>query len=112
MASNPMQRKSRNSFLIGVVITLIIATVPIFFLFRQLKSKTDELNTELNAKKNVYVLNQDVKSGQILTEDMFSTKRIHQDSIPSNATSVASVIDSWFLQTKEGEEIHTDKEGL
>ena len=112
MASNPMQRKSRNSFLIGVVITLIIATVPIFFLFRQLQSKTDELNTELNAKKNVYVLNQDVKSGQILTEDMFSTKRIHQDSIPSNATSVASVIDSWFLQTKEGEEIHTDKEGL
>ena len=41
MASNPMQRKSRNSFLIGVVITLIIATVPIFFLFRQLQSKTD-----------------------------------------------------------------------
>ena len=112
MASNPMQRKSRNSFLIGVVITLIIATVPIFFLFRQLQSKTDELNTELNAKKYVYVLNQDVKSGQILTEDMFSTKRIHKDSIPSNATSVASVIDSWFLQTKEGEEIHTDKEGL
>ncbi len=112
MASNPMQRKSRNSFLIGVVITLIIATVPIFFLFRQLQSKTDELNTELNAKQNVYVLNQDVKSGQILTEDMFSTKRIHKDSIPSNATSVASVIDSWFLQTKEGEEIHTDKEGL
>lgn len=112
MVSNPMQRKSRNSFLLGVIITLLIAGVIIALLFLQLKQKTEELQAELNAKKVVYTLTQDVKSGQVLTQDMFQTKKIHKDSIPSNATSVASVIESWFLQTKEGEMICTDKYGL
>lgn len=108
MASNPMQRKSRNSFLLGMIITLLITGVIIVLLFIQLKQKTEELNAELSAKVNVYVLNQNVKAGQILTEDMFQLKKIHKDSIPSNATSVSSVIDTWFLQTKEGDMISTD----
>ena len=112
MASNPMQRKARNSFLLGVIITLLIAGVIIALLFVQLKQKTEELNKELNAKVNVYTLNQDVKSGQVLTQDMFSTKKIHKDSIPSNATALASVIDTWFLQTKDGTMLNTDAQGL
>lgn len=108
MASNPMQRKSRNAFLLGVIITLLIAGGIILLLFLQLKQKTEELNAELNAKVNVYTLNQDVKSGQVLTKDMFTIKKIHKDSIPSNATALSSVIDTWFLQTKEGDMIATD----
>ncbi len=112
MASNPMQRKSRNSFLLGVIITLLIAGVIIALLFLQLKQKTEDLNAELNAKVNVYTLNQNVKSGQVLTEDMFSLKKIHKDSIPSNATALSSVVDSWFLQTKDGTMVNTDSDGL
>ncbi len=112
MASNPMQRKSRNSFLLGMIITLLITGIVIAFLFLQLKQKSDELKAELDAKVLVYALNQDVKANQVLTEDMFSRKLIHKDSIPSNATSVSSVIDTWFLQTKEGEMVRRDKYGL
>ena len=112
MASNPMQRKSRNSFLLGVIITLLIAGVIIALLFMQLKKKTEDLNAELNAKVNVYTLNQNVKSGQVLTSDMFVIKKIHKDSIPSNATALSSVIDSWFLQTKDGTMVKTDEQGL
>ena len=108
MASNPMQRKARNSFLLGVIITLLIAGVIIALLFLQLKQKTESLNAELNAKVNVYTLKQNVKSGQVLTQDMFEMKKIHKDSIPSNATALPSVIDTWFLQTKEGDMIYTD----
>ena len=32
MASNPMQRKARNSFLLGVFITMIIAAIVIAYL--------------------------------------------------------------------------------
>ena len=60
----------------------------------------------------VYTLTQYVKAGQILTQDMFQLKSIHSDSIPSNATSTVSVVESWFLQTKEGEAVSTDKYGL
>ena len=112
MASNPMQRKSRNSFLLGVIITLLIAGVIIALLFMQLKKKTEDLNAELKAKVNVYTLNQNVKSGQVLTSDMFVIKKIHKDSIPSNATALSSVIDSWFLQTKDGTMVKTDEQGL
>lgn len=62
MVSNPMQRKARNSFLLGMIVTLLIAGVIMALLFVQLKQKTDELKAEVNAKRNVYVLNQDVKS--------------------------------------------------
>ena len=108
MASNPMQRKARNSFLLGMIVTLLIAGVIIALLFMQLKQKTDELKAEVNAKRNVYVLKQDVKSGQIITEDMFETKQVNQDAIPSNATATASVISTWFLQTKDGKTFNTD----
>ena len=112
MASNPMQRKSRNAFLLGMIITLLITGVIIVLLFLQLKQKNDELNAELNAKVKVYTLTKNVKSGQVLTQDMFKLKKIHKDSVPNNATSVEKVIESWFLQTKEGEMISTDKYGL
>ncbi len=112
MASNPMQRKSRNSFLLGMILTLLITGVIIALLFLQLKQKTEQLNAELNAKVNVYTLTQNVKSGQVLTQDMFALKKIHKDSIPSNATALPSVIDAWFLQTKDGTMVNTDSQGL
>ena len=108
MASNPMQRKARNSFLLGVIITLLIAGIIVALLFVQLKQKTEQLRAEANAKRNVYVLTQDVKSGQVITEDMFTTKQVNQDAIPSNATATASVISSWYLQTKDGKTFNTD----
>ena len=112
MASNPMQRKSRNSFLLGIIVTLLITGVVIAFLLLSLKQKNDELKAEQEAKKMVYTLTQNVSAGQILTEDMFALKRIHKDSIPCNATATLQVIESWFLQTKEGESVCRDKYGL
>ena len=108
MASNPMQRKARNSFLLGVIITLLIAGVIVALLFVQLKQKTEQLKAEADSKRNVYVLSQDVKSGQVITQDMFVTKQISQDAIPSNATATSSVIDTWYLQTKDGKTFSTD----
>ena len=108
MASNPMQRKARNSFLLGMIITLLIAGVIIALLFVQLKQKSDQLKAEANAKRNVYVLNQDVKSGQVITEDMFTTQQVNKDAIPSNATATASVISTWYVQTKDGKTFNSD----
>lgn len=112
MAVNPMQRKARNSFLLGIIVSLLITGVVIIFLFLQLKKVKDEQAKEAALKVNVYTLNQDVKSGQVLTEDMFSLQTVNKTLIPNNATSVSSVIDTWFLQTKDGERVYTDKKGL
>ena len=112
MAVNPMQRKARNSFLLGMVVALLITGVIIVLLFLQLKQVKDEQAKQMSLLVNVYKLNQDVKSGQVLTEDMFTTETVNKTLIPSNATSVLDVIDSWFLQTKDGERVFTDEKGL
>ena len=112
MASNPMQRKARNSFLLGMIITLLITGAIIVFLFLQLNQQI-QAKKELEAQKvNVYTLNTDVKSGQVITEDMFTMLSVDKSTIPANATSVIGVIDSWYLQTKDGQMFNTDAEGL
>ena len=112
MASNPMQRKSRNSFLLGIIVTLLITGVVIAFLLLMLKQKDDQIKAEQEARVTVYTLTQNVKAAQILTQDMFMMQSVNVNTVPSNATSTASVIESWFLQTKEGEQVCTDKNGL
>ena len=42
MATNPMQRKARNSFLLGIIVTLIITGVVIALLMLQLKNYKDK----------------------------------------------------------------------
>ena len=112
MAVNPMQRKARNSFLLGMIITLLITGVIIVLLFLQLKKSKDEMTAELAKRVNVYVLNQNVKSGQILTQDMFTLKQVNKDLIPANATSLSSVTSAWFLQTVDGDTVQRKEDGL
>jgi len=112
MASNPMQRKSRNAFLLGIIVTLIITGAVIALLFLQLKQKNDEIKAEQMARVNVYTLTQDVKAGQKLTADMFQLQSVNKQTVPNNAINVMSVIDTWFLQTKSGESVYTDEYGL
>ena len=46
MATNPMQRKARNSFLLGMLITLVIAGAIIALLFIQLKNYKEKEQEE------------------------------------------------------------------
>lgn len=110
MATNPMQRKARNSFLLGMLVMLLIAGLIIAFLFIQLMNKTKKEQEELKASVNVYVLNQNVKSGQIITTDMLDTQTVNRNLVPSNATSDLTVIENYALQDKEGNDIYTKTE--
>ena len=63
MAVNPMQRKANNSFLLGILITLLITGVIIALLLMQV-SKLNKEKAENDAKKvYAYVLIDEVKSG-------------------------------------------------
>ena len=102
MAMNPMQKKARISFLLGVIITLVITGVIIVLLFlytNKLRTQIDTLTGDLT---NIYVLTQDVKSGQELTEDLFKLKKVDKNTIPADATKTSEVIESWYMQTKDG----------
>lgn len=107
MATNPMQRKARNSFLLGMLVMLLIAGIVIGILFMQLMSKVKKEQENLKASVNAYVLNQDVSSGQVITTDMLTKQTVNKNLVPSNATSDISIIENYALQDKEGNDIYT-----
>lgn len=108
MATNPMQRKARNSFLLGMLVMLLISGVIIALLFMQLMNKMKKEKEELASSVNAYVLNQDVKSGQVITTDMLTLQTVNKTLVPSNATSDLSIIENYALQDKEGNDITTE----
>ena len=98
MATNPMQRQARTSFLLGMVITLIITGAVIALLFMKVRSLNQEIKARELSKVQVYVLNQNVKSGQVLTSDMFLPKVIDSAGVPANATgNIVTTLASYSL---------------
>ncbi len=112
MATNPMQRQARNSFLLGMIITLIIAGAIVFLLFSQMKKLKKELKDEKSATVSVYVAKQDIKSGDTITANLFEMRTVKKDGVPADATSnIATMIQNYSLCDKSGNDIYTDAEG-
>ncbi len=107
MATNPMQRKSRISFFLGMLLMFVIAAVIVAFLYMKIRSQQQEIQKYKLSTSSIYVLNQDVKSGQVLTPSMFSMQQIATTTIPTNATTnVATTLASYSLSAKNGMAIY------
>lgn len=94
MATNPMQRKTRNSILLGIVIGLIIGTIIIVYLFLQLTNLQKQIEAEKAATKTVYVLGEDVKSGDKIDIGMLIQKQVLQDVIPTDFITQSDITDN------------------
>lgn len=95
MATNPMQRKARNSFLLGVFITMIIAAIVIAGLLWLMHKQQTEKEEIENSKETVYVLKKDISAGtniaktndkgEVSITDMLKTVEVTKDAVPKNA---------------------------
>ncbi len=108
MATNPMQRKARNSFLLGILVTLILAGAVIAFLLIQLKNYREKEAEEQANSVKVWVLSQDVISGQVITTDMLKQQVTNKALVPSNAIGDMSILSNYALTDKEGNEVITE----
>ncbi len=84
MAMNPMQRKSRNSFLLGMVVTLLITSVIIAILFLQVTKLKDEADKLEKSYVTAYVLNTNIKSGESITSMMVTQERVSKNMLPQD----------------------------
>lgn len=100
MAMNPMQRRARNSFLIGFLVALIIMALVVFFLLQRIKSINEAKEALEQKQKTVYVANDDLESGQIITMDDFTYSEV-QTSM--DLTQIIDKID--FQVTDEDENL-------
>ena len=110
MATNPMQRKARNSFLLGMLLMLVITGLIIAFLAMMLMQANQKLADTEESRVKVYVLNTNVRSGDVITNDMYSLMEINSAVVPSNATSTADLFTDYALQDKDGNQITTKTE--
>ncbi len=102
MAKNPMQRKAQNSFLLGMLITLLITGLIIAFLILQLTKITKDQKKAEAVMKTVYVVSQDIESGEPITSDKLITKVVDGTTVPSNAMTTTQLDEKTNLLDEEG----------
>lgn len=77
MAMNPMQRRARNSFLIGFLVALIVMAIVVVLLLQKMKSINEAKEALEQLQKSVYVAMDDLESGQVVTlEDNFMMEKV------------------------------------
>ena len=83
MATNPMQRRARNSFLIGFLLALIIMAVVVVGLVYKIQGLNGDIDKLESLQKEVYVASGYIQSGAEVTIDSFKCDTV-QTTIDDN----------------------------
>lgn len=103
MATNPMQKKARNSFLMGMLLMLVIAAVAIVLLFMFFKKDEKKQEQQEAAQTYVYRLKTAVKSGEEIDSSKVTSVLVNSEAVPKTA------IPSKTKTTKDGKDAWVDK---
>ena len=87
--ANPMQRRSKNSFLLGVLITVIIMGLVAFGLIIKINNLNNEVDAMKGKQKSFYVAAMDIEPGQEITTDLVRREQVQ--------TSVIEGIDDSYI---------------
>lgn len=101
MMSNPMQRKARNSFLIGMLVALLISILIGVLLYIFVIKDRIVLNSDSGSiTKYVYKLksNKDIKSGDSITQDMVEEIKINSNYVSKDVVLARMKLDDKNLQ--------------
>ena len=102
MATNPMQRRARNSFLVGFLLALIIMALVVMLLMYKIKNLNDEKTALLKLQQKVYVASDYIQSGAEVTMDSFK-----YETVQTTLSDEEFITDDDFVTVDEesGEEI-------
>ncbi len=85
MVANPMQRKARNSFLLGMVITLIVCAIIGVLVYVLLSGQDKEKQEQEGTLTYAYRLKVDVMSGEEITFDKVESVLVTEKAVPLGA---------------------------
>lgn len=94
MATNPMQKKARNSMLIGIIIGLVIGCVGIAFFFMQATTYKKQIEEAASNTRRAYVLKNDIKSGSNITMSDLQEVSALKDVIPTDYVTISDITDN------------------
>ena len=87
MAMNPMQRKANNSFLLGILITLLITGIIIGFLIYHISNLNSQIEEEQSHRVYGYVVTGEIASGTEITSDKIKGIELNIDTDTSTIYS-------------------------
>lgn len=102
MAVNPMQRRARNSFLIGFLVALIIMAIVVLLLLYKIKNLNEAKEALESKQRTVLVATADLKSGEEVTMDSFKTEVVQTTM---DTTQIIEEDDFKFKDDKTGDTI-------
>ena len=103
---NPLEQKARISFIKGLLIAGLIGAIGVGLLVWQLTERDKKIKDEQGKiTSGVLVLAHDVSSGQLLSDDDFTTVQAFKATLPMNYFSSTADLDLGTLRDKEGNEI-------
>lgn len=91
MAKNPMQRKARNSFILGMFVTLVITGVIIAFLIFRLININNVHKEKQQESKDAYVLTTDIKSGDNIKLENLKKVEVDTEILPNNSITLMQI---------------------
>lgn len=94
MAINPMQKKARNSMLVGIIIGLLVGCVGIAFFFMQATTFKKQIEETKTNTRQAYVLKSDVKSGTNITMSDLVQVSVPKDVIPTDYVTINDITDN------------------
>ena len=87
MATNPMQRRARNSFLVGFLVALIIMAVIVIGLLYKIQGLNEDFEKLKALQKQVYIASDYLQSGTEITLDSLETGTVQTNLDPEDLVS-------------------------
>ncbi len=109
MAMNPMQRRARNSFFIGVLLTLIIMSFVVIALSMRIKTINEEKEALKALQVQCYVAADDLESGETITLEEDFTMATVQTTI--DQSTLISQDDYEYFDSEGNIEVRYNEDG-
>lgn len=76
MAMNPMQRRARNSFLTGMLVTLVVMAVVVIMLLYKINQLNEDKEKLLSLQSEIYVATEEIPSGGEIKPELLSQETV------------------------------------
>lgn len=94
MATNPIQKKTRNSFMLGMLVMFILMGIVVAVLAYMIVTLKQAENDRLARQKNAYIVSETISSGNSVDSSMLKATKIDTSAVPTDAVNLGDITEN------------------
>ncbi len=94
MATNPIQKKTRNSFMLGMLVMFILMGIVVAVLAYMIVTLKEAENDRLARQKNAYIVSETISSGNSVDSSMLKATKIDTSAVPTDAVNLGDITEN------------------